>query len=301
MECLAGNPGGFSIVSLTDGYMVGNGNYESIKQAGYARRISEIFWSGNNFEEITGITIPEGKFYVRVEDFNGCHGSREEPVLGNLLNGKGRIDFRHPDFVVMVYHCDRWYAGIEVWSRRSEKVEERRAPMRPFFSPISLSPKIARLMINLSGTSSGDTIFDPFCGTGGILIEAAIMGRKIIGNDFSLSMASGTKLNLKYYGIRGYMIYNSDILELNLPQSVDAIVTDMPYGRNSPITSRDLEVFYRATLEHLSSFIKSGCKIIIMINDPDLIHLPDNLNVIKSLSFRVHRSLVRNVMVLVRT
>ena len=44
--------------------------------------------------------------------------------------------------------------------------------------------KLARMMINLSRTRRDGTLLDPFCGSGTILTEAAMMGfREVIGND----------------------------------------------------------------------------------------------------------------------
>ncbi|MEK7451786.1 MAG: DNA methyltransferase, partial [Patescibacteria group bacterium] len=50
-----------------------------------------------------------------------------------------------------------------------------------------LPPKLARMMINLSGVDpKSSTLLDPFCGSGTIPMEAALMGfKQIIGSDIS--------------------------------------------------------------------------------------------------------------------
>jgi tRNA (guanine10-N2)-dimethyltransferase len=169
--------------------------------------------------------------------------------------------------------------------------------MRPFFSPISLSPRTARLMINLSGTVKGSTILDPFCGTGGILIEGGILGRRVIGNDFTLSMASGTRINLKYYGIKNSKVFNVDALVLDPGEVVNAIVSDLPYGRNSKVSSKDMLVFYESSMRRMLCLIERGNRMVIMINSPELIRVPDDLELLKTLSFAVHKSLTRHIMV----
>ena len=103
-----------------------------------------------------------------------------ESEIGRNLGGKGRISFKNPDFIVRAIFLDKWYLCFLTYERDKKRFEERRAPMRPFFSPVSLHPKYARYLINTSGTAEGDTLLDPFCGTGGILIEASMLGRKII-------------------------------------------------------------------------------------------------------------------------
>ncbi|MEM3341629.1 MAG: DNA methyltransferase [Thermoplasmata archaeon] len=80
--------------------------------------------------------------------------------------------------------------------------EERTCAKRPFSLPISLHPRAARLLINLSGATEDDIVVDPFCGTGGILLEAAVLGLKSIGADYNNEMIEGTKKNLTHFGIK---------------------------------------------------------------------------------------------------
>lgn len=47
----------------------------------------------------------------------------------------------------------------------------------------TVNPKIARALVNLSGVKDKELFLDPFCGTGGILIEACMVGARIIGAD----------------------------------------------------------------------------------------------------------------------
>ena len=46
-----------------------------------------------------------------------------------------------------------------------------------------------------------ETLLDPFCGTGGILIEAGILGINIIGSDIDKKLVYGCKENLNFYNI----------------------------------------------------------------------------------------------------
>mgnify|MGYP002171746373 CR=1 FL=1 len=41
---------------------------------------------------------------------------------------------------------------------------------------------------------------DPFCGTGGILIEAGLIGCKVAGSDVNWKMKNGSAINLDYCG-----------------------------------------------------------------------------------------------------
>ncbi|WP_287960233.1 DNA methyltransferase, partial [Acidiplasma sp.] len=187
----------FDIIYKSDFIYIIEGNYRDIENSGFINYISQIIDEKPDYNEFN-CKIPEGKFYVRASVPPGYNTEMVESTVGKILGGRGRISFNNPDFIVRAVKADIWYLGILVYSRNKKDFESRRAPLRPFFSPVSLHPKYARYLINTSYTRPGDTVLDPFCGTGGILIEAALMGRRIIGNDALLNMVMGTKLNLKY-------------------------------------------------------------------------------------------------------
>jgi tRNA G10 N-methylase Trm11 len=66
-----------------------------------------------------------------------------------------------------------------------------------------LPPKLAQIMINLchpepvEGRHSA-TVFDPFCGTGTILMEAMLMGCSVAGSDVDPKMVAGSEQNLAW-------------------------------------------------------------------------------------------------------
>ncbi|SMH72099.1 TRM11 family SAM-dependent methyltransferase [Candidatus Nitrosotalea okcheonensis] len=110
---------------------------------------------------------------------------------------------------------------------------------RPKFStklikhPHELDMKLARCIVNLSGLKEKDTICDPFCGTGTILLEAESMGINSIGIDFDKIMCKITRKNLAANGFDSRVI-NSGYEEIqNITDKIDAIVTDLPYGISS--------------------------------------------------------------------
>lgn len=62
-----------------------------------------------------------------------------------------------------------------------------------------LPPKLAKIMINLSGASKADAILDPFCGSGTILTQAFLMGyRNLIGADVSEKAVNDTRKNMEW-------------------------------------------------------------------------------------------------------
>ena len=66
-------------------------------------------------------------------------------------------------------------------------------------------------MVNLAHVHNNDTVLDPFCGTGGILIEAGILNTKLIGSDIEKHMYEGSKLNLAHEGFEDFKIMWEDV------------------------------------------------------------------------------------------
>lgn len=59
-----------------------------------------------------------------------------------------------------------------------------------------LPPKLAQIMINLAGDAK--TIWDPFCGGGGLLMEGLLMGRTMLGSDINAKVLEGAKKNVEW-------------------------------------------------------------------------------------------------------
>jgi len=60
-----------------------------------------------------------------------------------------------------------------------------------------LPPKLARMMVNMTGAREG-RVLDPFCGTGVVLQEAALLGFDIYGTDLSDKMIDYSGVNLEW-------------------------------------------------------------------------------------------------------
>jgi len=62
-----------------------------------------------------------------------------------------------------------------------------------------MSPTDARAYANLAGAAPGRTLLDPMCGTGGLPLEAGIVGSDVIACDAQTKMVRGTRENLREY------------------------------------------------------------------------------------------------------
>jgi tRNA (guanine10-N2)-dimethyltransferase len=164
---------------------------------------------------------------------------------------------------------------------------KRKNQERPFSSPISLDPVLARVMVNLSEVSAGEKILDPFCGTGGLLIEAGLCGVGVYGLDIQEEMVKGSRENLEEYGIISHDIRQGDISELNeiFEDEFDAVVADLPYGKASVEEADPVEKF----LDLIDEF--EG-KTVFMYNEPSVGSYEADFSVY------VHKSLTRYIYII---
>lgn len=114
-----------------------------------------------------------------------------------------------------------------------------------------LPPKLARIMVNLAAIRDGDMIADPFCGSGTILMEAALATRAktIIGSDNEAKQIADTEKNnawlvkekiLRPDDKERFKTFLADARELSKhvpPKSIDRIVTEGYLG--PPLTGKE--------------------------------------------------------------
>ncbi len=168
-------------------------------------------------------------------------------IGGRLSDAGYAIDLDAPDhrFGVVIDASSNtiacgWMVGF---GDESDGIATRRAAERPFFKPVSLDPRLARLAVNIaSGPVHTGTTLDMMTGTGGFLIEAALSGRTVVGLDLDEVMVQGTQENLAW-ALKGHSDHMATVcqgdstnLSTALPQGcgpVSGFVLDPPYGRNS--------------------------------------------------------------------
>ncbi len=177
-----------------------------------------------------------------------------------------------------------------------QEFHKRRPSVRPERHPTTINPKFARAMINLTGIPTGKAVVDPFCGTGGILIEAGLMRFKTYGYDISPKMIEKAYKNLTYFKIRRFELEEFDATSLRKP--VDYVVTDLPYGRGSKV-SKDLKKLYLDFLHTLTDILRYKAVLVFpdFVDHKSLI-AQASLKIEKEFSLYVHKNLTRNIVLL---
>ncbi len=215
---------------------------------------------------------------------------------------KGRsVSLEHPDIKIRVIITDeKLYVGRLLTTIDRSQFQQRKAHHRPFFSPISLHPLLARLLVNLSRVPSNGLLLDPFCGTGGILIEAGLMGINIIGCDIEEKMIQGTKQNLSHYGLSSQALFSTDIgsLDKTIDQQVDAVVTDFPYGKATSTQGEEVSCLYQRAFQQIAAVLKKNGYAVIGLPQKTYASLAETYLIPKKYyPIRVHQSLTRHFFV----
>ncbi len=93
-----------------------------------------------------------------------------------------------------------------------------------------LPPKLAQILINLADPKTGETVIDPFCGSGTVNAEAAIMGYKTVGSDLSEKNVKGAIENFAFlaekfrYDPQSGAFFESDAVEFPWDKHAKAIM-----------------------------------------------------------------------------
>jgi len=220
--------------------------------------------------------------------------------LAKIYTKNRKVNLNNPDLQMRVVITDSSaYVGLRVAKINRTQFEKRKVQYRPYFSPISLHPKIARVLVNLSSIKENEKLLDPFCGTGGILLEAGLIGVKIIGSDIDDEMIEGSKKTLDFYKINNYKLYCSDIGKINRQISeVDAVVTDLPYGKSTTTKGENINQLYNRAFENISNVLKKNRLAVLGLSNKEMISIGERyFSLLKKYEYRVHRSLTRNFVV----
>ena len=174
-----------------------------------------------------------------------CSRTALAGAIGGILSERNAtIDLEHPQrsFGVLLDEHSKsvTFGWLLNHGPKGDSSIERRATQRPFFKPVSLEPRLARLAVNLAcGPLSAGACLDPMTGTGGFTIEAILSGRNARGIDLDEEMILGAQSNLEWAGsdARPFTVGDATNIKSSLPKETiedfAGVVLDPPYGRNS--------------------------------------------------------------------
>ncbi|HKW43015.1 MAG TPA: THUMP domain-containing protein [Thermoplasmata archaeon] len=224
-----------------------------------------------------------------------------EAALGTEFGRTGKVNLVRPDVEFRVLVGDEFILGRVVHRFDRGRLESRKVARRRFSLPISLHPKLARALVNLSRVPPGGTILDPFCGTGGIPLEASEMGLRVLAFDRVRRMVEGTRSTLRESGFSANVAV-ADAGQLPVrSKGIHAIATDPPYGRAASTRGEPRDRLYARAFEAFEDVLPEGRFASMVLPNESAIEIASTrLELVERHDLRVHRSLVRHFCVFVK-
>lgn len=264
------------------------------------RKLEEIY-DGTRGVKFGDYISEDQSFAVRAErqgkhDFTSLDIARVvgQAIIDSYLAERGKrlqVNLENPDIIFRAeVRGEEYWLGLDTTGERSLGKREYRI----YRHPAPLKPPLAYSLVRLSGWSPQESLIDPMCGSGTILIEAArfalgIPNRipfqflnfrflnlekfdrlrneaerppgerlKLLGYDISPKHLEGARLNARAAGVEIEFIPGN---AGEVPLNCDRIVVNPPYGLRMG-TMKRVEKLYRAFAENLK---KSRWKSLVII------------------------------------
>ncbi len=233
--------------------------------------------------------IPADKFSYAV------FGNQDEQIIKDkfkkrkkkavIKHGRQQIKFQdgskhelpNADFYLFYHeYKSTVYFGLVTQDYNDKGVKNRdmNKPVRR--ESLAISPRLSKILINISGAKPRDLLLDPFCGIGGILQEALIKKMNVHGIDKDKDATTGAKQNLEWLKSEYNVKNNNKIENIDSRKTPDlqfaAIATETPLGkvlRKKPNDNeaktiiQNFEAYMIPILRRLKTVKKSKARIAI--------------------------------------
>jgi 23S rRNA G2445 N2-methylase RlmL len=248
---------------------------------------------------VSGVTLDADEFVTRVR-------SRWITQLSSFLprafgsRGSVRLARRRSD--ASLYLCIEGETASLYADTTGESLNFRE--YRVYNHPSSIRPTLAASLL-LMAKPRGGVLYDPFCGGGTILIEAAQMSRSrpthrkrdyryrgfvdfdpvaeeaaapakpvipafssILGSEINSVHLKGCRRNLEGAGLPDVSVVLGDCTKTVLPKRADVIVTNPPFGVRGAKLNR-MVLLYSRFIDNLPNVLKEGGRAVVVTSDFD--------------------------------
>lgn len=170
----------------------------------------------------------------------------------------------------------------EVQNIDAYRIRDRERPKRDAFVGM-LPPKLAQIIINLAASRTSvenAVVLDPFCGTGVVLQEAALMGFRLYGSDLQERMVRATRDNIGWLEDKRRAHYEvmyetADATEHIWCAPVNIIATEtylgQPLGGQHPTKEKMTEIVHdtnrivKGFLKNIAPQLTSGTRLCLAV------------------------------------
>lgn len=223
---------------ISIGKIIAEGNLEDIKKEISTKTI--YFKSKNNFTYVLWnfsdmISIEKIKEVLKIKFKEEKLKSTEKPLTGILEMQTGKniniIGNKVDEQYFLFSKNSKFYFGNIIENYDYDALEKRdmNKPIRR--EDLAISPRLAKIMINLSEIKKGKLI-DPFCGIGVILFEGLLKELEVTGIDMDSKAIEGAKENLKWgkFYKEKYNLIIDDSKKIKINEKFNALVSEPDLG-----------------------------------------------------------------------
>ncbi len=164
--------------------------------------------------------------------YKGVGGTIRTQQGDIALGSPSKIMLRDMNYFVFGYNDEICFGFLEA-SYNVKEAEKKDIGKPERRESLAISPRLARILINLSGAKKEEIILDPFCGIGVILQESLLRGINALGVDIDRIATSNAKKNIawleKNYRIEAkHYVYNEDSRKINLHDIIISGIASEP-------------------------------------------------------------------------
>ncbi|NOR85502.1 methyltransferase domain-containing protein, partial [archaeon] len=201
---------------------------------------------GKNIEDIDFNVFSDKNIKISVlnlkSELNSLLFSKK---IGEFIFKKGlNVDFNSNNVLRVYLTVNGVYFTKQVFMQDKKEFAKRASSKRKFFMPTSIDSMFARALVNIAGAKKNVSVLDCFCGSGGLLLEAAVVGADVFGCDIEEKCVKGTEDNLEQFGFKVTAV-TGDALDVDsvFDKKFDCVVTDLPFGKSSKIVESKKKLY----------------------------------------------------------
>jgi tRNA (guanine10-N2)-dimethyltransferase len=203
---------------------------DKIANSAYVRlgmhMIAEAFSLDELVQKIIPLSLSPPSFRINFLNLTTNRSLHKNPAIKAISDAiYSAPDLKTPDtqYLLVSQESKIWLGEVSIQNRHNYKQHDN----KPFRISSSLPSRLARALVNLV-IGQAESILDPFCGSGSILLEAQALGLQAYGMDLNPKMTGMTRKNLDFFNYSA-VVEQGDAGKCKM--KADAIVTDLPYGR----------------------------------------------------------------------
>jgi tRNA (guanine10-N2)-dimethyltransferase len=226
-------------------------------------------------------------------------------IGGALADAGHAIDLTLPDTRIYAWLGEGKLFVGKLMGEPAGAFESRISNRRAHFSPVSMHPRRAAGLVHLARAPAGGRILDPFCGTGGIVMESARMGFDTWASDLDAQMVQGTMQTLTDVAETPLdaTAFQADIGDVpSMVGGIEGICTDLPYGGASSTHDEAIGQLYERAMQVFAEVLPRGGRAVVGHAKPSLLSRAAQYGLIEREHHEefVHRSLTRHYSVFER-